>query len=95
VISYSVARRTNEFGVRMALGADAPAILRSVIRQALVLGLAGAAAGLAGAALAARLLRSLLFGAGTFDVATFAGMCAALLCATNSGSGGLIAALWT
>ncbi len=53
VISYSVARRTNEFGVRMALGADSPTILRSVVRQALVLGLAGAAAGLVGALLAA------------------------------------------
>ena len=82
VISYSVARRTNEFGVRMALGADAPTILRSVIRQALLLGLAGAAAGLVGAILAAKLLRSLLFGAGGFEAATFFGMCAALLLTT-------------
>jgi ABC-type antimicrobial peptide transport system permease subunit len=61
VLSYSVARRTREIGVRMAIGAGRTQILALVLRQAAALGLTGIAAGLIFALLSARLLSSLLF----------------------------------
>jgi predicted permease len=61
VLSYSVAQRTREIGVRMAIGADRTHILVLFLRQAAALGLAGIAAGLIVALLGARLLGSLLF----------------------------------
>ena len=61
VLSYSVAQRTREIGVRMAIGADRSQILTLVLRQAAALSLTGIAVGLFVALLSARLLRSLLF----------------------------------
>jgi predicted permease len=72
VMSYSVARRTNEIGVRIALGAQPRDVLRMIMRESLVLVLVGIGLG-AGAALAAgRLIASLLFGLQATDTATTA-----------------------
>ena len=67
VIAFSVARRTRELGVRIAVGADARTVLAMVMRQGLVLVAIGAAVGLALAALAARILSGVLYGIGAAD----------------------------
>jgi len=72
VLAFVVAQRTREIGVRMALGATAPDVVRDVVGQGLRLAAIGVAAGLALAAASTRLLASLLFGTSPTDVATFA-----------------------
>jgi ABC-type antimicrobial peptide transport system permease subunit len=72
VIGYSVAQRSREIGIRMALGAQRGEVLRMVLAQALRLTLAGVAAGAAGAWFAARLIAGLLFGIEPSDPITFA-----------------------
>jgi putative ABC transport system permease protein len=79
VIAYSVARRTREIGVRMALGARAGDILGLVVRQGLVLASAGLAAGVAGALALTRLLAGLVYGVSTTDPATYAALSLLLL----------------
>jgi len=71
VISYSITLRTQEIGIRMALGANRPAILRMVLQQGIVLTFTGAAIGLAGAFMVTRWMSSLLFGASASDPATY------------------------
>nr|MDQ3419825.1 ABC transporter permease [Acidobacteriota bacterium] len=71
VVSYSVARRTPEIGVRMALGATAGRTFRLVVLSALKVVSIGVAAGLAGAVVAGRSLQHLLFGVAPFDAMTF------------------------
>jgi putative ABC transport system permease protein len=71
VIAYSVAQRTHEIGVRMALGAAAGNIVRLVLREGLTMAIAGIVVGLGGAAVLTRLMRTLLFGVGTRDPMTF------------------------
>jgi putative ABC transport system permease protein len=73
VMAYSVARRTREIGLRVALGADRPDVLRMVVRQGLTLAGAGLAVGLAGALALVRWIESLLFGVRGTDVATYLG----------------------
>ena len=72
VISYGVAQRTNEIGIRMTLGAQQKDVLRLVLRQGLKIAGLGVAMGLAGALGATRLLASLLFGVSPSDPVTFA-----------------------
>jgi putative ABC transport system permease protein len=72
VMAYSVRQRTQEIGVRMALGASATSVFRLVIGQALRLVLAGIAVGLAAAGVLTRLLDRLLFEVEPFDPWTFA-----------------------
>jgi predicted permease len=79
VLATAVSRRTQEIGVRMALGAERPHVLWMVIRQGMTLVLAGLAVGVPAAFLAARFISSLLFGVGPRDVVSFAGATALLL----------------
>jgi putative ABC transport system permease protein len=72
VIAYSVSQRTQEIGVRMALGATVESVFRLVLGQALKLVLVGVAAGLFAAALLTRLLETLLFETAPLDPVTFA-----------------------
>ncbi|HEV8356419.1 MAG TPA: ABC transporter permease [Gemmatimonadales bacterium] len=72
VMSLSVTGRLNEFGVRLALGASPGDVLRLVLREGLLLALAGLGLGLAGAAWLTRFLRGLLFEVPALDPATFA-----------------------
>jgi putative ABC transport system permease protein len=78
VISYTVTQRTQEIGIRMALGAQQRDVLRMVVGQAMLLTLAGILAGAAGAFLLARLMTGLLFGVKPADPITFAAVACAL-----------------
>ncbi|HEY6270563.1 MAG TPA: ABC transporter permease [Terriglobales bacterium] len=80
VISYSVARQTQEIGIRMALGATAGKVQRAVIGNTLRLAAAGIVFGAIAALLVSRLIASLLFDTAPTDPVTFAGMIL-LLCA--------------
>lgn len=71
VLSYSVARRTNEIGIRMALGAGKGNVIGMILRETSVLVLIGLAAGIAGAAACTRLIASQLYGLGKLDPITF------------------------
>jgi len=74
IAAYSVAARTREIGIRMALGARPDEVHRMVIRQGIRLALIGIAAGLAGALVASRILASLLFGVSGADSLIYAGV---------------------
>jgi putative ABC transport system permease protein len=72
VMSYSVAQRTREIGIRMALGAGKGDVLRLVIGQAALMLIVGAGIGLAGSVALTRFMESLLFGVSATDPPTFA-----------------------
>jgi putative ABC transport system permease protein len=78
VMAYMVAQRTNEIGIRMALGARPGHVLRLVVGQGARLALAGIVAGIGAGVALSRLISGLLFGIGPEDPATF-GMVAAIL----------------
>ena len=79
VISYAVARRTHEIGVRVALGASRGRVMGMVVRQALGLGALGIAVGIAGSLALTRVIKSFLFETSPTDPATFAGISAILM----------------
>lgn len=79
VMSYTVAQRTNEFGLRMALGAGRGDVLHLVLRQGLILGIAGASVGAAGAFVLNRMLKGQVYGLGSFQVGPFSMMAGLLV----------------
>ena len=79
VMSYSVAQRTQEIGVRMALGARPLDVLKLVVRQGMMLALIGVIVGLAGAFALTRVMSSLLFGVTERDPITFVAVAALLI----------------
>jgi predicted lysophospholipase L1 biosynthesis ABC-type transport system permease subunit len=86
VMGYDVARRTQELGVRMALGASARHVMWLVLREAVTLALVGAAFGLGAALAATRFVASLLYGLTPNDPPTLM-LAAALLLAVAAGAG--------
>ncbi len=79
VIAYSVARRTREFGVRIALGASAANVLRLVLRQAMLTTITGIVLGTLAAFALTGLMQSMVFGISTADPLTYAGVAVLLL----------------
>jgi predicted permease len=79
VVSYTISRRVNEIGIRMALGAQRGDVLWMVLRETLLLAFAGVAVGLLFAVAAARLVASLLFGLSGHDPGTLAASTAILV----------------
>jgi putative ABC transport system permease protein len=88
VIAYSVTQRTQEIGIRMALGAQRAAVMRMVVGQAMTLAAIGLAAGALGAWFLTRLMQKLLYGVTPSDPLTFASVAAVLaLVAAAAASG--------
>jgi len=73
VVSYAVARRTREVGIRLAVGAQPTALVRLLMKEGLALVFIGAAVGLLLGIASAQVLRNLLFGVGSADAITFIG----------------------
>jgi putative ABC transport system permease protein len=78
VVSYAVTRRTNEMGIRLALGAQARQVAMLVLRQAMAPVMVGLVLGLAGAVAGAKVLTSLLYGVSPRDPVTIAAVFAML-----------------
>jgi ABC-type antimicrobial peptide transport system permease subunit len=79
VMSYSVARRTREIGIRMALGAHLGDTVSLVLRRGMSLAGVGAAAGVVGALAATRLLAHMLYNVSPYDPVTLAGVLAVMV----------------
>jgi len=79
VVSYGVAERTREFGIRMALGSTPGQVQALVIRNGIRTAVIGLVAGMAGAAVLASALRTLLYGVAPLDLGVMAGVAALLL----------------
>ncbi|MDR3741451.1 MAG: ABC transporter permease [Terracidiphilus sp.] len=79
VMAYSVAQRTNEIGIRLALGAEPGRVQRMILRESTALTVAGITVGATGAVLLARLVKSMLYGIAPYDPATLVGGVALLL----------------
>jgi ABC-type antimicrobial peptide transport system permease subunit len=79
VVSYTAVRRTPEIGVRVALGARGPDIVRLLVREGAVFAVGGVAIGLTVASVSTRVVASWLYGVGGTDPATFAAVAAAMI----------------
>jgi ABC-type antimicrobial peptide transport system permease subunit len=82
VMAFAVSQRTQEFGIRMALGASAPDVLKLVIKHGMKLALLGIVIGIAGAWALTRFMKTLLVGVEATDLLTFAVVSACLFAAT-------------
>jgi len=71
-LAYSVSRRTKEIGIRMAVGAKSGTVLRMIVREGMTAVILGIALGVVEAMAGARVVRHLLYGPGSADVATYA-----------------------
>jgi ABC-type antimicrobial peptide transport system permease subunit len=80
VVSFSVARRTREMGIRMSLGADAQAVISLILRSAMAVVGVGGTVGLAAAFGLGHLIRHVLYGVGPWDLATILGVPFVLSC---------------
>lgn len=85
VLSYMVAQRSTEIGVRMALGAQRADVLRMIVRRGIGLAAAGIAVGLVAAVLLTRLMAGMLYGVEPFDPVTF-GVVAGILLVVSLGA---------
>jgi predicted permease len=85
-VAYAVAQRTREIGIRIALGARAPDVLRQVLRQGIGLGVLGLGIGLAGALAVTRVLRAQLYGVTPTDPVSFAAVSLLLVVVAVLGS---------
>jgi putative ABC transport system permease protein len=81
VMAFTVAQRTQEFGVRMALGAQRSGVLRLVLKEGTILAVTGALIGLGGAYLVGRAMQSTLYGVGAMDIRAFSAVAFVLLVA--------------
>jgi putative ABC transport system permease protein len=81
VMAFSVAQRTQEFGVRMALGAPRTRVISLVLKEGTILAVAGALVGLGGAYLVGRAMQSTLYGVGAMDARAFGAVAFVLLLA--------------
>jgi len=72
VMAFSVAQRTHEIGLRIALGAGRKQVLTLILREGIVLAAIGLGLGLVGALFVGRAVKSMLFGVGTMDLGAFA-----------------------
>jgi predicted permease len=79
LLSYEVARRTRELGIRMALGAQRRELMRLVVRRGLLLALAGTVIGTGAAMAVTRLMSAMLYNVRPYDPATFGGVCILLV----------------
>ena len=86
VMSFTVAQRTQEFGVRMALGAQRSRVLRLVLKEGAILAVVGATIGLGGAYLVGRVMQSTLYGVGAMDAHAFG---CGRICIAGCGIGGV------
>ena len=87
VLAYLVSQRTREFGVRMAVGAMPSSLMTLVVRQGVVLTIAGLVVGIGGAVTASKLLSSFLYGVARWDPATYVTIAAVV------GASGILAAV--
>ncbi len=83
VMAFSVAQRTKEIGLRMALGADAPRVLQGVLRQGMAMALVGIVLGLGGALALQRVMAGMLYGVEASDPLTLAGVSLVMLLAAG------------
>jgi predicted permease len=82
VMSYSVSQRTQEIGIRMALGAQHGDVLRLILQNGMAMVIAGVVAGLGLSVIFTRSINSLLYGIGSFDLASFFAAAAVLIAVT-------------
>jgi putative ABC transport system permease protein len=84
VMAFTVAQRTQEFGVRIALGAQRSRVVTLVLKEGTILAVGGALIGLGGAYLVGRAMQSTLYGVGALDVRAFGAVACVLLVAAES-----------